>query len=217
MCVESPKKSGLGGLLDPAELRLVQSEDFFRTEQPVDFSTGHDVRGVIAVSAVNRFLVAAVKPSVTDPTMDLYVSQDGENWHEAVFPEGAALQEKAYTILESTGHSLLVDVLANGASGFGTLYKSNSNGTFFINSLNYTNRNAMGIIDFERMQGVEGVMIANIVANHELAATGSAKKEIQTRMSFDDGSTWAPIKNVKGINGEDLPCSEVEVYNIGAA
>lgn len=207
MCVESPKKSGFTSLLDPEELRLVQSEDFFHTEQPVNFGTGKDVKGVIAVSAINRFLVAAAKPSSTSSNMDLYVSEDGEKWHEAVFPADAGLQEKAYTVVESTGQSLLVDVLSNPGASYGSLYKSNSNGTFFVKTLDYTNRNAMGIIDFERMQGVEGIMLANIVANHGQAATG-AQKEIQTRMSFDDGSRWSPIKKVKGMDGNDMPCTD---------
>ncbi|KAI9488126.1 hypothetical protein BDB00DRAFT_849759 [Zychaea mexicana] len=210
MCVESPEKAGLSSLFNPENFQLVQSEDFFRTTQPVNFGTGTEVHGVIAVSAVNRFLVAAAKPSAADPTMDLYVSQDGENWHEAVFPEGASVQEKAYTIVESTGQSLLVDVLVNPLAEFGTLYKSNSNGTFFVNSLNHTNRNGMGIVDFERMQGVEGVMLANVVANHEQVAAGSAKKELQTRISFDDGSTWTAIKKVKNPDGTELLCSEDE-------
>ncbi|KAI9318385.1 hypothetical protein BX666DRAFT_1927417 [Dichotomocladium elegans] len=202
MCVESIQKDGN---TSPEDFHLVQSEDFFRTSQPVDFGAGRPVKGVIAVSAVNRFLVAAAKPSISDPQMDLYVSQDGENWHGAVFPEGAGLQEKAYTIVESTGHSLLVDVLTNPLSEMGALYKSNSNGTFFVKSLDYTNRNSLGIVDFERMQGVEGVMIANVVANHERATAGG-KKDIQTRISFDDGSTWTSIQKVKDMDQNDIRC-----------
>ncbi|KAF7724908.1 vacuolar protein sorting/targeting protein PEP1 [Apophysomyces ossiformis] len=207
MCVEGPKKGGLTSLLDPESLRLVQSEDFFHTDQAVNFNTGNEVRGVVAVSTINQFLMAAVKPSPTKPDMDLYVSLDGEKWHEAVFPVDANVHEKAYTIVQSTSSSILVDVL-DSSSNFGTLYKSNSNGTFFVKSLEYTNRNIMGIVDFERMQGVEGIMIANIVANHEQVERANSKKEIQTRMSFDDGATWKPIKNVKDIEGRDMPCSD---------
>ncbi|KAI8370594.1 uncharacterized protein BYT42DRAFT_617135 [Radiomyces spectabilis] len=209
MCVESPRKSGLVSLLNPDELRLVQSEDFFHSEQPVNFGTGTDVRGVIAVSAVNKFLVAAVKPSPTQSDMDLYISEDGENWHEAVFPEGSALHEKAFTIVESTGASLLVDVLAGNSESFGSLYKSNSNGTFFVKSLENTNRNTMGIIDFERMQGVEGIMIANTVTNAKEVDSGN-RKRLQTRMSFDDGAHWTLITNVKDTNGNNMQCSESE-------
>ncbi|CAO3618171.1 unnamed protein product [Cunninghamella echinulata] len=208
MCVESPNKRGEVGLLDPKELRLVQTEDFFHTEQPVDFNTGSKVSGVVAISAINQFLVAAVKPSASQPDMDLYISLDGENWHEATFPPGADVHEQAYTIVESSSSSLLVDMLGSQSGSYGTLYKSNSNGTYFVNSLDYTNRNNMGIVDFERIQGVEGVMIANIVTNPDDLHSGSSnKKQIQTRMSFDDGSTWSPIKNVVDTQGQGMKCS----------
>ncbi|ORZ10539.1 hypothetical protein BCR42DRAFT_469972 [Absidia repens] len=208
MCVESPNKRGSAtNLLDPTELRLVQSEDFFHTEQVVDFGTGEKVSGVIAVNAVNQYLVAAVKPSATKTDMDLYISLDGESWHEAVFPPGTDLHEKAYTIVESTGTSLLVDMLGSDA-GYGSLYRSNSNGTFFVKSLEHTNRNPMGIIDFERIPGVEGVMLANVVINpNDISSKSTNMKKIQTRMSFDDGSTWSSIKKVMNSQGQNAACS----------
>ncbi|KAI8967795.1 hypothetical protein BDF20DRAFT_917392 [Mycotypha africana] len=206
MCVESPRKSGITTLFDPEDFRLVQSEDFFKTEQVVDFNTGTEVKGVIAVSAINRFIVAVVKPSADTSDMILYVSQDGENWHKAVFPEGANLHEKAFTIVESPGPALMIDVLSGSSDQFGSMYKSNSNGTFFIKSLENTNRNMMGFIDFERIQGVEGILIANAVMNPKQVDSKSADKQVNTRMSFDDGATWKEITNVKDMNGKDLSC-----------
>ncbi|OAD72986.1 hypothetical protein PHYBLDRAFT_20680 [Phycomyces blakesleeanus NRRL 1555(-)] len=209
MCVEPAKKSGMASMLEYEELHLVQSEDFFKNEQAVNFGSTSEVRGVIAISAVNRFLVAAIKPKPSEPDMDLQISLDGENWHEAIFPVDAKLvHEKAYTIVESTGTSLLVDVLDSASSTVGTLYKSNSNGTFFVKSLENTNRNQLGIVDFERVQGVEGVMVANVVSNAAQVKAGSAKKALQTRMSFDDGATWSPIQKVYDAQGTLLKCSD---------
>ncbi|KAI7893622.1 uncharacterized protein EV154DRAFT_600677 [Mucor mucedo] len=210
MCVESSKKTGLTSILNPDEFRLVQTEDFFHTEQVVDFNTGRDIKGVIDVSAVNRFIVAVVKPFPEKPDMIFYISQDGESWHEAIFPEGANLHEKSFTIVESPGSSLFVDVLGGGTSQFGSLYKSNSNGTFFIKSLENTNRNMMGFVDFERIQGVEGILIANIIANPRQVESQMDHKEIRTRMSFDDGASWKQIRVVKDTNGNDMRCSERE-------
>ncbi|KAI8342310.1 hypothetical protein BC941DRAFT_138054 [Chlamydoabsidia padenii] len=213
MCVESASKrgGGLSNMLDPKELRLVQSEDFFHTEQVVDFGTGTRVTGLVAVNTVGRYLVAAVKPSVVGTDMDLYISLDGEHWHEAVFPPGTDIHEKAYTIVESEGSSLLVDMLGGDAIGYGSLYRSNSNGTFFVKSLEYTNRNMMGIIDFERIQGVEGVMIANVVANPKDIRSGSTNmKKIQSRISFDDGATWSSIKKVVDTEGQTPTCSSAD-------
>ncbi|GAA5814583.1 hypothetical protein MFLAVUS_008082 [Mucor flavus] len=210
MCVESPKKSGLTSLLNPDEFRLVQTEDFFRTEQVVNFSSGQDVKGVIAVSAINRFIVAVVKPFPDKADMIFHISQDGENWHQAVFPEGAELHEKSFTIVESPGASLMVDVLAGGSDQFGSLYKSNSNGTFFVKSLENTNRNMMGFVDFERIQGVEGILIANVIMNPREVESQIAEKVIRTRMSFDDGASWNQISTARDTGGRSMGCSEKE-------
>lgn len=211
MCVESPKKSGLTSVLNSDEFHLVQTEDFFHTEQVVDFNTGRDIKGVIDVSAVNRFIVAVVKPSPEKPDMIFYISQDGRSWHEAIFPEGANLHEKSFTIVESPGASLFVDVLGGGTNQFGSLYKSNSNGTFFIKSLDNTNRNMMGFVDFERIRGVEGILIANIIVNPRQVESQMDHKQIRTRMSFDDGASWRQITAVKDLNGGNIKCSEREV------
>lgn len=210
MCVESPTKSGLTSVLNPDEFRLVQTEDFFHTEQVVDFNTGRQVKGVIAVSAINRFIVAVVKPFPEKLDMVFYISQDGENWHEAIFPDGANLHEKSFTIVESPGASLMIDVLGGGTDQFGSMYKSNSNGTFFVKSLENTNRNVMGFIDFERIQGVEGILIANVIMNPRQVESQGVAKEIRTRMSFDDGASWKELAAVKDMNGNNMKCSDKE-------
>ncbi|ORX42516.1 Oligoxyloglucan reducing end-specific cellobiohydrolase [Hesseltinella vesiculosa] len=212
MCVEPPtdtKKTSGFNSLDPKDFHLVQSEDFFETVQVVNFDKSKPVNGVVAVSAIHRYMIAAAKSSTdSSADMDLYVSLDGEKWHEAVFPSGTTVSEEAYTIVESTSTSLLVDMLDTHAA-FGSLYRSNSNGTYFVKSLDHTNRNAMGIIDFERIQGVEGVMITNVVSNHQDIASGrSNDKSLQTRISFDDGATWNSISKVKDNSGQPMQCRE---------
>ncbi|KAI8067678.1 uncharacterized protein B0P05DRAFT_552523 [Gilbertella persicaria] len=208
MCVESPQKTGFTSTLNPDELRLIQTEDFFRTEKVVDFNTGKEIKGVIAVSTINRYIIAVVKPSPNKPDMVFYISLDGENWHEAVFPDGANLHEKSFTIIEGPGPALMVDVLGGGTNQFGSMYKSNSNGTYFVKSLEHTNRNGMGYIDFERIQGVEGILIANVIVNPKDVESQSASKDVRTRMSFDDGASWKELTNVKDMNGNAMRCNE---------
>lgn len=166
--------------------------------------------GVLAVSAVGRFIVAAVKPtSQTD--MTLYVTHDGEHWHETIFPEGAALHEKSFTIIESSNPALLVDVLSGEDAQFGSLYKSNSNGTFFSKSLENTNRNSMGYIDIERIPGVEGILVANQILNPRLVESQSVQREVRTLISFDDGGSWNEITKVKDMNGNNMKCYDDKV------
>ena len=70
---------------------------------------------------------------------------------------------------------------------WGNLLKSNSNGTYYGLSLDHVNRNTQGYVDFEKMIGIDGVAVVNIVANPEEAAR-SRKKKLQTRISHNDGS-----------------------------
>jgi hypothetical protein len=99
----------------------------------------------------------------------------------------ARLRENAYTIVESTTHSLAVDVMLQDQSSIRTLFVSNSNGTFFVQSLKDTNRNEMGFMDYENLYGVEGVGLANVVANAQEVEGRNVPKQLKTLITFDDG------------------------------
>lgn len=77
---------------------------------------------------------------------------------------------------------------------WGNLLKSNSNGTYYGLSLDHVNRNTQGYVDFEKMIGIDGVAVVNIVTNAENAAR-IGKKELQTRISHNDGSFPHSISN----------------------
>ena len=123
----------------------------------------------------------------------MYVSLDGNTWSHAKFPHGSSskLFENAYTIVESTTHSLAVDVLTHTRSTVGTLFVSNSNGTHFVESLKNTNRNDVGYVDFEDILGVEGVGIANVVENAEDVDGRGQTKRLGSVITFDDGASSA--------------------------
>ncbi|GAA5934219.1 hypothetical protein JCM1841_004702 [Sporobolomyces salmonicolor] len=194
----------LGGPRTLKESRLYSSTDFFENDHTfVDLGIGKEARGVVGIGGVQKYLVAALKPSAGRETgggsnsgsgeMVLYVTEDGETWSRAQFPHGHGLRENAYTIVESTPHSLLIDVNSSPSAAAGTLFTSNSNGTYFVRSLENTNRNKMGIVDFEKIVSVEGVAIVNTVMNVEAVEAGQAK-ELKTRITFDDGGHWSLIK-----------------------
>ncbi|KAL0567823.1 vacuolar protein sorting/targeting protein PEP1 [Marasmius crinis-equi] len=177
---------------------LVSSTDFFESNNKIeDLGIGSkNARGVIALAIVNKFAVVALKAPQSRDEMLLYVTVDTKTWSHAQFPHAssAKLRENAYTIVESTTHSLGVDVVLREGQTMGTLFVSNSNGTYFVQSLKDTNRNEMGYVDYERVYGVEGVGLANIVGNAGDVEGRRAEKQLQSRITFDDGRKWDPLR-----------------------
>ena len=69
---------------------------------------------------------------------------------------------------------------------WGVIMKSNGNGTYFGISLDNVNRNERGFVDFEKMIGLDGIALVNVVSNPQSAAV-AGRKEIQTRITHNDG------------------------------
>ncbi|KAL2005236.1 hypothetical protein VTN00DRAFT_2446 [Thermoascus crustaceus] len=177
--------------------RLVYSDDFFRSNEEgveMKLDQGRPVSGIINTASVKKYLVAAAKSRRTDE-LALYVTDDTNVWHRAEFGNHK-LKEDAYTVLESTNYSIQVDVLTTSrTSSMGVLFTSNSNGTYFTRNIEHTNRNSNGLVDFEKIANIQGIVIVNTVSNwEEVEKTNADKKKIVSNISFDDGRTFQPLK-----------------------
>ena len=84
--------------------------------------------------------------------------------------------------------------------------KSNSNGTNYVLSMAAVNRNSDDYVDFEKMQGLEGVAVVNIVDNLQDEKEGKAKK-LKTLITHNDGAEWAPLTPpTKDADGKAFDC-----------
>lgn len=195
-CVVLGKTFGGSPSKWPEDRRLVYSDNFFTDEQEPLLDGDRVVKGIIKMAMVKDYLVAAAKGRKTSE-MALYVTKDASTWHRAEFPKDHRLEEDAYTILESTNYSIQVDVMTTKAHNpIGVLFTSNSNGTYFTKNIEHTNRNDAGNVDFEKIQGIQGIVLVNVVDNWmEVTRSSKIKKELRTRISFDDGRSFDPIKS----------------------
>ena len=174
--------------------RLISSVDFFKTHEEPAINKGRTVSGVVNLAAVKHYLVAVAKSEGTTE-LAMYVTNDATTWHRAQFGDHK-LEEDAYTLLQSTNYSMQVDVLTTKpTTPMGVLLTSNSNGTFFTVNKAHTNRNEKGFADVESIQGIQGIMLVNVVDNwEELGRSLFGAKQISSRISFDDGRTWESLK-----------------------
>ncbi|KAI5284275.1 vacuolar protein sorting/targeting protein PEP1, partial [Ascosphaera atra] len=207
---------GLGSFRD-SENRLIYSDNYFKggKSQEVPLNNGRAVSGVVSTVAVTKYILAAAKSARTNE-LALYVSDDATRWHRAVF-YGHKLVEKSYTVLDSTDYSIQVSVSSslNQFNPMGNIFTSNSNGTYFTRNVEHVNSNELGYVDFEKVSGIQGIMLVNTVENWaDVEAGMGGEKKIVSQISYDDGRTFEPVK-VKGTSKRLHLHSVTQMSNIG--
>ena len=172
------------------ENRLVVSNDYFFTQEEAMLAGARSVRGIVSMGQVKQYLVVAAKAEGTDE-LALYVSRDGNQWGRAKFGDHKVFEE-AYTVLESTNYSMQVDVKSKG--DMGTMFTSNSDGVAFTKNIEHTNRGPLGFVDFEKITGIQGIVLVNTVDNWNDNGENLAPKQVISHISFDDGHTFHDLK-----------------------
>ncbi|KAI5369474.1 Putative WD40/YVTN repeat-like-containing domain superfamily, sortilin, Sialidase superfamily [Septoria linicola] len=166
-------------------LDLISSDDWYNHKTEMK-------RDVVNFATMAEFIVVALRDDKGE-SLKVDASIDGITFADAQFPPNFKVaHQTAYTVLDSSTHAVFLHVTVNGVEGqeYGSILKSNSNGTSYVLSSAEVNRNKEGYVDFEKMQGLEGVAIINRVANHREVDGGSAKK-LQTYITHNDGAAWA--------------------------
>lgn len=180
---------------------LLSSSDFFTEDrQTVDFGVGpRGSRRIFNMMTVDKFLTVALLPEFWDPSrkMEIYVTTDSTNWKRAHFPHDSNPKfNDAYgvDIMETMSLSLVVDIPQSYMSrNLGTLFVSDSNGDYFVESLKNTYRSDTGTVDFKGMAGIQGIGLASQVANGREVGRYIEPK-LKTLITYDHGSSWSPLE-----------------------
>lgn len=175
------------------DYRLLVSDDYFEQEFEPELEPGRTVQGIIETREATNYLIAAASADGTDE-MAMYVSDDTVKWHRAIFPHDHKMTENAYTLLEGTNYGIQLDVMTSRpAQPMGVYLSSNSNGTYFTRNIEHTNRDRWGFVDFEKIYGIQGIVLVNVVDNWEDVEKSGVAKKIKSKISFDDGRDFEPI------------------------
>jgi hypothetical protein len=184
--IYSEKKGSMAEPMGGNVLTLQYSTDFFKHSKEI-------LKHSLAFAIFDKYMmIAQVTPEMRDQAK-LFISTDGELFEEAEFPLNFKVPDTGFTILESSTGKIFMDIFTRQVLGseHGYLFMSSANGTRFSPSLENTNRNSYGYVDFEKMIGIPGIAIANVVANPD---SYGHSKLVQTKISFNDGATWNFIK-----------------------
>lgn len=184
-CSRYPDQSGNQEDKATELTQLVSSADFFDNTQ-VKFDR------IIGFASLDEYVLVAFVDK-DDKTLRMAVTVDGTTFANADFPpQFTTGRQSAYTVLNSVTKSVFLHVTTNDERDreFGTLMKSNSNGTYYVTSADAVNRDVYGYVDFEKVQGLEGVALINVVINSDDVSKGKDRKKLRTKITHNDGGQW---------------------------
>jgi hypothetical protein len=170
-------------------------DDWFANTEVINDNIAHFV-------TMNEFFVVATFPTEKHKFLNVSTSMDGQTFAQAHFPINVDVNQ--YTALPGSNYALFLQVVINTEKGrsYGSLVKSNSNGTYFTLSLQALNVNDYGYVDFEKMAGLEGVALANVVGNVKDVQDKGASKKLRSMITHNDGGQWAllapPMEDAEG-------------------
>jgi len=141
------------------KIDLVYSDDFFHSKK-------------VAAHKGNKFLltdsflfVAQVADQELQEVLLLVANSDNKHYNfESIHLNDSKFSEHSYTFLDTSEGSVFLHVNHSGdQSIYGHIYISNSLGMRYSLSLPYNIRSSGNQSDFEKVQGLEGVFIANAI------------------------------------------------------
>ena len=195
-------------------------------DRNIDFVISNDLwesKPRVLVPRGNRFLftskflfVAKVHHSI-DNRVSLQISSNGgKTWSTAALPFGE-LHQHSYTILDTSEDSVFLHVNHIGEkSSWGNVYISNADGLGYALSLPHNRRATSGKCDFEKVEGMTGIYLANYIDNVDQlersrgSKRGGKKNEeaVRTVVTFDKGAIWSYLRPPPRMRTVDRSCAE---------
>ncbi len=172
---------------DTHKINLLSSDNWF-ADRTVHFPD------ILDFATMSEFIIVAAKTEDQEG-LKVDASVDGHVFAPAEFPKNFHVEyQQAYTVLDSSTHAVFLHVTVQPSTDrqYGTIIKSNSNGTSYVMTINAVNRDNDGYVDFEKMLGLEGVAMVNVVDNVK-GADGGEKKRLKSMITHNDGAEWALI------------------------
>lgn len=183
-----------------SERTVMISNDMFKKDE-IKFVDGT----VSNFATMSEFIV--IRQGKDDEVMDAMVSLDGKKFDKIIFPHNfKETHTGRYTVLNSANHAVNLFIETSGKEGhkFGSIMRSNSNGTTYVLSASHVNSNKVTFTDFESIAGLEGVSVINVVSNPD----SSDKKALQTKISHNDGADWGFLQSpAKDPEGKSYSCT----------
>ena len=208
------------------KIDLIYSDDFFRTKK-------------IAAHKGNKFLLTdhyLFVAQVADQELQevlLLVSDSTKLYYsfESIHLNNGKFSEHSYTFLDTSEQSVFLHVNHFGdSSSYGHVYISDENGIKYSLSLPHNVRSHDNQCDFEKVNGLDGIFIANAIDSEFMKnnykelekeevedeermdesphkrnkvddAEESSKNYIRTLMTFNKGGNW---ENIKAPNRDSL-------------
>jgi len=125
-------------------------------------------------------------------------SGDASNYRLAEFSFGDEIEQNSFAILDDDNGAIWI-ALNEGANTWGNIYTSGPLGYQFVNSLSHAAA-INGVYDHTKVEGINGVHIANNITNWQLDNPTNA--DLRTVVTFDNGGEWryltAPIYDSSG-------------------
>eukprot|EP00923_Selenidium_pygospionis_P000302 GHVN01000620.1.p1 GENE.GHVN01000620.1~~GHVN01000620.1.p1 ORF type:complete len:860 (+),score=84.35 GHVN01000620.1:105-2684(+) len=148
----------------------------------------------------NGFIFVARLEDAEKQTVKLSVSSDGG----ATFRTGklsAELQEKSYTVLDTSEGAIMLHVNHGdvaGGSNTGSVYVSDATGSRYTLSLPGNFRTVTGECEFDKVQSLEGVYIANYKANTKATESNVTRTNAEKTEEANDSAGETQVDKRKG-------------------